>query len=503
MAGLPDQLTMNKATLTIACTILVALGAPARSQAHHAAGDFASLRRNIDDIRIDGGVPGAALVIVDQSGIIWHAGFGVADNASGAPVTADTVFRIGSVTKIFTAAALLQLARREEFSLDDPLSKHVSPALFFNRWEKNQPITVAQLLEHTSGLQDWSKAEFDYNTPLDLEQGLAFSPQSRVTQWKPGMHSVYSNANYGLAGLVLERVSKQRYEAFIRDALFTPLEMHSATSLQARTENLATGYDHDGITPIPYWHMIQRPAAAINATPREMGALVSMLLNHGRYQQRGVLTPEEVDRIETPRTSLAARNGLRFGYGLGIYAQYRNRFRFMGHGGDGDGYLSRFAYCRQLGVGYFVTINSANPRAIGRMRREIEKQLTRDHRPPDAPPIVQLDEDLLRRYSGRYVLAARRFDWQASARSLLVGAAMDGNLYTEGSDGERQPLLAVTEHTFRRARHSEATSGFYEADGALYFQEDDNWVKVADQAGDAARRSGAGAAANRTGQSSD
>lgn len=464
------------------CGLLLTIAVSDDGRAHHAAADREQLQRAIDEIRADAGVPGAALVIVDRKGIIWSAAFGIADNVSRQAVTPDTVFRIGSVTKVFTAAALVQLARRDDFSLDDAVSKHLPPGLFFNRWQDTQPITVAHLLEHTSGFRDWTKAEFDYNVPVDLEQGLAFSPRSRTAQWKPGTHSVYSNSNYGLAGLVLERVSGRDYETFIRNALFTPLGMRSATSLQARTTNLATGYDSDGTTQIPYWHMIQRPAAAINATPQEMGALVTMLLNQGGYQGHSVLTPDEIQRMESPLTSLAARNGLRFGYGLGMYPYYRNRFLFMGHGGDGDGYLSRFGYCRQLGVGYFVTINSYNGSALRRMRRAIEEQLIRDHRPPPAPPVVHLDADLVNRYTGNYSLAAWRFDWQSAGRSLRVGVAADGGLYTQRAGGERMPLLAVSDNTFRRANENSATAGFFEANGKLYFEEDDSWVKVADGA---------------------
>ncbi len=459
---------------------LIALGVPVAGLAHHAA-DFDGMHRQIESIRNDAGVPGAAVVIVDRDGIILTDAFGVADNDSGVPVTADTVFRIGSVTKIFTAAALVQLDRREDFSLDDPVSRHVPAGMFFNEWKDEQAITVAHLLEHTSGFRDWTRAEFDHNVELDLEDGLAFSPQSRTSRWKPGLHSVYSNSNYGLAGLVLERVSGKRYEALIRESLFAPLEMHTATSLQARTRNLATGYDRDGVTPIPYWHMIQRPAAAINATPREMASLVSMLLNDGRYGQQSVLTPAEVARIESPRTSLAARNGLRFGYGLGIYAQYRDGFKFMGHGGDGDGYLSRFGYCRQLGVGYFVAINSFNPPALAELRRTIETELARDHRPPPPPPIASQDKDRLQHFSGQYALAASRFEWQSatsSPRRLVIRVADDGRLFTREQDGEPEALLAVDQHTFRRTRDSGATSGFFEDGERLYFQDDDNWIKV-------------------------
>jgi CubicO group peptidase (beta-lactamase class C family) len=156
---------------------------------------------------------------------------------------------------------------------------------------RERPITVAHLLEHTSGFRDWNKAEFDHNdaTPVSLEDGLAFSPESRIAHWKPGMHSVYSNSNYGLAGLVLEHVAAQNYEEVIRKYLFVPLEMRSATSLPERPTGLATGYSQNGFSPMRYWNMIQRPAAAINATPREMAALVSMLLNRGVYRNVTVL----------------------------------------------------------------------------------------------------------------------------------------------------------------------------------------------------------------------
>ncbi len=459
---------------------LITLAAPVTSPAHHAAG-FDGLHRQIEAIRRDASVPGAALVIVDRDGIVLADAFGVADIDTGAPVTPDTMFRIGSVTKIFTAAALVLLDRREDFSLDDPVSRYVPGGMFFNEWDDEQAITVAHLLEHTSGFHDWTKAEFEHNVALDLEAGLAFSPRSRTSHWKPGLHSVYSNSNYGLAGLVLERVSGKSYEAFIRESLFAPLEMHSATSLQARTNRLATGYDRDGVTPIPYWHMIQRPAAAINATPREMGSLVSMLLNDGKHSQRSVLTPAEIARIESPHTSLAARNGLRFGYGLGVYAQYRDGFTFMGHGGDGDGYLSRFGYCRQLGVGYFVAINSFNPPALEQLRRTIETALMRDHRPPPPPPIASPGKDRLQHYAGRYALATWRFDWQSDTslqRRLLVTVADDGRLFIEEQSGNREALLAVTGRAFRRTGDSGATSGFFEDGERLYFQDGENWVKV-------------------------
>lgn len=463
--------------------LLVLIG-PVCGHARHEAGHFESLKRRIAEIRDAFAVPGGAVIIVDGKDIVWSDYFGVVDVESRQAVTPDTMFRIGSVTKLFTATALLQLARRDDFSLDDALAKHIPPGLFFNSWEETHPITVAQLLEHTSGLRDWSKQEFDFNVPLTLQQGLEFSPESRTTHWPPGLHHVYSNANYGLAGLVLENVSGQTYEGILRETVFAPLGMQSATSLFTRTNGLAAGYGHDGKTPIPYWHMIQRPAAAINIRPGEMSAIINMLLNHGRYHDQAFLTRAEVARMETPHTSLAARHGLHFGYGLGIRSYYRNGFRFYEHGGDGDGYLARLGYCRELGIGYFVVINSDHPLALTRMRAAIEYGLLKNHPALPPPPIAKLDTARLQRFSGRYALAAWRFDWsppeQMSKRELIVRVTPDGNLFTENDNGEHALLLPVDEHRFRRTHDGGATSGFYEEYGRLFFQEEENWVRIAD-----------------------
>jgi len=197
-----------------------------------------------------------------------------------------------------------------------------------------------------------------------------------------------------------------------------------------------------------------------------------------------VLSASEVKRIETPTTSLAARNGLEFGYGLGIYRYYRNGFVFFGHGGDGDGYLSRFAYCRDLGLGYFVTINSAHHTALNKMVAAIENEITRGHVAPEAPPPALLDKRLLHRYSGHYALAAWRFSWttpsRVARRSINIRPDADGNLRIEYSDGDYATLIPVNQFEFRRLEEREATSGFFAEDGQLFFQEGDNWVKVTD-----------------------
>jgi CubicO group peptidase (beta-lactamase class C family) len=461
--------------------LLLALVTPAL----HAAG-LEELLATIEARRLEHGIPGVGFTLVSRTRILWTGGLGVADLQSRQPVTADTLFRIGSITKSFTALGLLMLEESGALRLDDRVARHLPDLPFSNPWEDSHPVTIAQLLEHTAGFQDLERQEFDHSdpAPLTLDQALAVCPACRSVRWQPGMHSVYSNTGYGIAGKVLEAASGERYEAFIGSRLFDALGMASSgLLLDAPTHaRLATGYDTDARTPIRYWHMLYRPFGGINATPRDMGAFVQLLLNEGVHGSQRLLGAASIRRMETPRTSLAARNGLSFGYGLGVYQAYRDGVLFYTHGGDGDGYLSRFGYNREAGLGYFVSINAFRGRALRAMQTEIERYIARQVRPLPVPHEPELDAEVLRGYAGRYRLAAWRFpETSASdiASQSMTVRITAGRLYTQIEDGRPIPLIAVSPGLFRRPDEPGATCAFVHGeDGQLYFQEDENYVRT-------------------------
>jgi hypothetical protein len=330
-------------------------------------------------------------------------------------------------------------------------------------------VRVAQLLEHSSGLLDITREEFDHNTPFPtLEAAFAWRPQARVVQWPPGLHPVYSNANAGLAGLVIERVSGQDYRRFITERLLRPTGMHSAglsddASVRRR---LATGYDSDGKTPIAYWHMIFPPLGAINATPREMGVLLELFLRRGMVGHERLIEAASIARMERPATTLGARHGLTYGYGLGLDQSLRKGFRWYGHGGDGDGYLSHFGYNREADAGYFLTINAFKHDALHAMQDRVQDHLTHTLSPPRPPPSG------IRQLTGTYVAVTRRFAWQAPDRldeDRLQVVLEDGALYTCSSNGRRL-LIPAGAHRFRREGQPLATIAIAAQDGDLYLQ---------------------------------
>jgi CubicO group peptidase (beta-lactamase class C family) len=463
---------MGRATVWIA--VLLVLGFPAMALSSHAT--FERLLTDLDTLRVEHDVPGFALTLVSgRDGLQTGAG-GVADRDSGRAVTPDTLFRIGSITKTFNALAVQLLVEQGRLELDTPLRKLVPDAPLENPWADTNPVRIAQLLEHSSGLLDITREEFDHNTPFaTLEAAFAFRPQARVVQWPPGLHSVYSNANAGLVGLAIERVSGQDYARFISTRLLLPLGMDSASLSDdaATRRRLATGYDSDGKTPIPYWHMIFPPLGAINATPREMGALLELFLRRGRVGSERLLDTAAIERMERPATTLGARAGLTYGYGPGLDQSLYQGFRWYGHTGDGDGYLSSFGYNRAADAGYFLTINAFNHDALRAMRARVQDHLTHALPAPQAP-LSSIDPESLRPLTGTYVAVTRRFQWQGPARpdaDRLQVVLEDGALYTRTAKGRRR-LIPVTAQLFRREGQPLATIAIAVQDGERYLQAD-------------------------------
>ena len=422
-------------------------------------------------------VPASALVIADRNRILRAAIAGTADLESLRPADDGTIFRIGSVTKMFTALALLIAAEDGKLRLDAPASTIVPAFPVSNPWEMEHPLRVEHLLEHTAGLPDLGKNEFDLDHPLPLREALAWKAETRRCLWPPGMHHSYSNAGAGLAALVLEHATGVVYEDFVARRIFAPLGMASAgfhpdpDTLAA----LATGYDSDGRTSIPYWHMLYRAFGAINVKPSEMGAFIQLFLNRGVYAGQRILSGAGIARMERPQTTLAARGGLRFGYGPGNYTWLRRGVLFHGHGGDADGYLSRLGYSVEQGLGYFLVINVFREKDLNALRGLVEDFIARGAAVP-APPMPAIAQGELESYAGEYRSVTHRFAGRGMRRAMV--SASEGKLYIERNRRKRR-LFPVTAQQFRYEDEPVATSAFARDRGHLYFQDaGGNWMQT-------------------------
>ncbi|MEM9058223.1 MAG: serine hydrolase domain-containing protein [Pseudomonadota bacterium] len=461
--------------LTVALSALLVLTAavPAAG-AECERSSLGALLEQLDTVRDRNDVPAYGMTLVNRERVLYCGARGIADLESGAAVDGDTRFRIGSITKAFTSLALLLAVRDGDFALDDRLVDLLDPAPLDNPWAAEVSVTLAQLLEHTSGLTDltWPEMRHSDPAPLPLAEAVRISAPERRVRWRPAEHSSYSNAGAGLAARALEVHSDTLYERFVQERIFAPLGMITASVLldEATAANLATGYDRDATTPIPYWHMLYRPFGAINVRPHDMAPFLRMLLNDGAVDGKPWLDRVSVRRMELPTTTLSARHGLDYGYGLGIYSWYRDGWLFHGHGGDGDGFLAHFGYSREFGMAYFVVITAFRHAPLRAMRRQLEDHIVCGKN-PHRPPVATLSADSRKRLTGTYEQVTWRFG--DGTDNTLEVVDEGGRLYTTTDKGVRRELVPVSERLFRRPDQPAATMAIVEdSTGTLALQGD-------------------------------
>ena len=254
--------------------------------------------------------------------------------------------------------------------------------------------------------------------------------------------------------------------------LLKPLGMESSGFEESTVK--VTGYDRNGRSPIPYWHMVYRPFGALNASASDMARYVRWHLQQGQWGNSNLLSKAQMQRSEQSETTRAARAGLVHGYGLGNYAWLADGFLFHGHGGDADGYLSRFAYSHELGKGYFLVINAFNGAALRAMRRLVEQTLTTGHTPAPPPDVFPPDpadhawiigtyEPQTRRFGGA---PANRYRFELSGCQLVYRSASGRKTLYAVSGDENRLLL-------RYPQQNRATAIIArDPDGTVWFVDD-------------------------------
>ncbi len=414
------------------------------------------LEQNIRQILVRTRTPAAAIAVVNRDGVLWTAAMGKADLAAGRDATPDTLFRMGSISKGFTALSIMMLVEEGRLSLEDPVRKVAPGIVFENRWETTDPVRVVHLLEHTTGWDDLSPADYAHNdpAPVALADALAFRPHTRTSRWKPGSGFAYCNSGPGVAAYIVQRIAGKPFETFVTERILQPLGMKSASYFltPAAAAALARGYMGE-FKPAPYWHISIRPAGALNASVREMAAYVSMHLNRGRFGGGTLLKPESMARIETPASSLSARRGIRIGYALGNYAYDYRGVTFHGHGGGMDGYMSDMAYLPEVGRGYICAINSGSGEAIGEIGALLKDELLKGLPKPSQAPVVQMAPSDLAQWAGYYEPTNPRVERMRFIERLLAMArvrADNGRLRTRaGSHSRERTLIPVGGDRFR------------------------------------------------------
>ncbi|MGO9454144.1 MAG: serine hydrolase domain-containing protein [Candidatus Binataceae bacterium] len=330
------------------------------------------LRKAVADVLAKNHVPGVGIALVTKDKVIWTGGVGKADLASGRDVDADTMFRIGSITKGFVALSLLQLQEKGKISLDAKVADVAPEVPIVNPWEQTDPVRIANLLEHTAGFDDFPLAElYDFSGESDvpLLKTLQMFPEPQHVRWRPGTFASYSNPDYGVAGYIVEKITGQPFEQYVAENILRPLGMaHSDLRLTPEVKAaLAQGYEYNPPWPVPYLPISLRTAGEMKSSPNDMARFMRMMLNRGSLDGARIVSPDSITRMETPETSLAARNGLKYGYGLGNIADINHPFVAHGHDGGLDGFLSSYEYVPRTGR-WLLLLDKRLPRRYCRER---------------------------------------------------------------------------------------------------------------------------------------
>lgn len=455
------------------------------------AQNLAELRKNLEKILAETHTPGMSVAIVRKGGIEWAAGLGLSDVAAKRTANADTLFRIASVSKNFAALAILQLVNAGKLTLQDPVHGLVPQVWFKNRWEDTDPVRVVDLLEHTTGWDDLPlKAYGDFPPRLGLRDALAYTSESRVSRWKPGTRMAYCNSGPAVAALIVEKITGQRFEDYVQNALFNPIGMKTATYFQAMPDRASTLYYSDGISAVPYRHVLFRPTGAVNASANDMAAYLAFFLHRGQANGVAVLPMDALDRVETPTRAWGTRQGLSSGYGLFNEMSIENGMVYRGHDGSTVGGLTALGYTLDHEVGYFYSINAWNGEAFQKIGHALRNYIARDAVKPALPAAAALSDDA-RTYAGWYEPASPRNANRHFLNRILELTHLgieDGKLTVSVlTQKERIALVPVSAKLFRFAWDPVATvalinptgeGDFIVADGRTWKRIPGWWVVV-------------------------
>lgn len=401
---------------------LVCCALPATGQVHHPA---ERMQQIIQSYVYNKTFMGTVLVSQNDK-LLINQGYGFADLEWSVPNVPEAKFRLGSLTKQFTAASILLLEERGKLKVEDPVSKYVpdAPAAWKN-------ITIFNLLTHTSGIPnftsfpDYRTTEWKDTTPTELMARFRDKP----LDFEPGTKFSYSNSGYIVLGYILEKVSGQTYADFLQKNIFSPLAMadtgmdNDAVILPKRAQGYtpsANGIQHSGYTSM--------------TIPFSAGALYSTTGDLLKWEQGlfggKVLKPESLVKMTTP---------FKGDYGFGLLINTQNGHKAISHGGGIEGFNTSLAYCPddKLVVIVLANLNGSAPEEIAAALRKTafgESVVLPSERKEVKVPVKILDE-----YAGTYRL---------TPKFSIAISVENGQLMAQATGQPKFPLFAESDTKF-------------------------------------------------------
>ena len=373
-----------------------------------------------------GDVAGAVISVVKDGKIIFAQGYGYADLKTRMPPSPQTtLFRPGSTSKLFTWTAVMQLVQQGKLDLDRNINDYLD---FTIPPRDGKPITLRDVMTHTPGFEESARGLISAEgEQVSLADYLKTHLPARI--FPPGEIVAYSNYGCGLAGYIVQRVSGQRFEDYVRQHIFAPLDMPHSTFEQPLPAPwnplIAQSYKtaSDG-QPQPFELVNPAPAGGLSSTAIDMAHFMLAQLQNGNYNGAQILEPATVALMHSPqRTAAAGLNG----FDLGFYQENSHGQRIIGHAGDLDYFHSDLHLLLDAHVGFFISMNSAgNEGGAGVIRAALFRAFLDRYFPFHVPsqPVVPSAHADAARVAGWYE-SSRHNDSAMRALYLLSQIAVE------------------------------------------------------------------------------
>ena len=368
-------------------------------------------------------IAGVTISIVKDGKVLFAKGYGYADVAQKKPVSPEeTLFRPGSVSKLFTWTAVMQLVEQGKLDLDRDVNEYLDfkiPEAF------GKPITLKNILTHTPGFEEQIKDLFTYDAAkLNLGEYLKTHIPARI--YPPGTVPAYSNYATALAGYIVERVSGRPFNEYVEENIFKPLGMTRSTFAQPLSPelapNMSNGYKLASDEPQQFEIISPFPAGSMSAPAGDMTRFMLAHLQGGQFGEARILKPETVRLMHSQLFALdPATNGMAHGF----YEESRNGRRIIGHGGDTVYFHSDLHLILDEGVGFFISYNSGGRGQISLRTSLWEAFLNRYFpAPSSSAPTADNPSDDAQAVSGTYISSRRPEASFLKALGLLSQASV-------------------------------------------------------------------------------
>jgi CubicO group peptidase (beta-lactamase class C family) len=353
---------------------------------------------NIEERLKDLGIPGVSIAVISNGEIEWAKGYGIADSSENRPVTKETMFLAGSISKPIAATRIHQLAELGIISLDANVNEYLSSwKLPDNEFTSNEKVTTRRLLNHTAGLTVWGFPGYDKGDTIptipEILDGKGNTDSVRVYK-EPGESWMYSGGGYTIMQLLITDLEEQPFPEIMQSHVLNPLGMENSTFENPLPEAYhslaATGYRINGDEVEGKWPIYPEMAAAgLWTTPSQLILWAKEIQQIQQNQKNGLLQVETVNEMLTPGMN---------NHGLGPVV---NKYTF-GHGGADEGFRAEMLAWKNSPHAVVIMVNSDNGSIIQEILLSIAKEYELPGIEPDKRSIVAITKEQRNRFTGQY-----------------------------------------------------------------------------------------------------